>query len=274
MFRRRHGFTLIELLVVIAIIAILAALLFPVFSQARESAWRTECLSNARQIGIGSAMYTQDYDEAIVPWMQRTGQPKDTARRDRNTWVHLLQPYIKNGDPLRYDNLAEGAHKGPEGKLWRCPSFNVTDFPKVATAPDCDGPSFPDGLPGWPPRQFYAQYGISAPISGSAGSCTQSDPHYFWAGSDPIDSEITGYLAQVQQPSRTVLITDGVTYLSSADNHFIITLSGCEAANTHQGGGTHIFVDGHAHWLARNSQRYEEQDSDGCWYERYYSIDR
>src|SRR5687768_4270631 len=61
--RRRPGFTLIELLVVIAIIAILAAILFPVFAQAREAARKTSCVSNLRQIGVGILMYSQDYDE-------------------------------------------------------------------------------------------------------------------------------------------------------------------------------------------------------------------
>src|ERR1043166_4890534 len=61
----RKGFTLIELLVVIAIIAILAAILFPVFAQAREQARSTACLSNTKQIGLAVHMYAQDYDEAF-----------------------------------------------------------------------------------------------------------------------------------------------------------------------------------------------------------------
>src|SRR6187397_398020 len=64
--RFRHGFTLIELLVVIAIIAILAAILFPVFAKAKESAKRTACLSNARQVAMATKMYAQDYDEHII----------------------------------------------------------------------------------------------------------------------------------------------------------------------------------------------------------------
>src|SRR3954470_18700403 len=103
----RPGFTLMELLVVIAVIAVLAAILFPVFAQARESARTTQCLSNTKQMANGLLMYASDYDDAIVPWLVDTGGPRDSSRHDRDTWVHLLQPYVKNGNPSRIDNLPE-----------------------------------------------------------------------------------------------------------------------------------------------------------------------
>jgi prepilin-type N-terminal cleavage/methylation domain-containing protein/prepilin-type processing-associated H-X9-DG protein len=101
---RRNGFTLIELLVVIAIIAILAAILFPVFAQAREKARQATCLSNMRQAGLATQMYMQDYDEA-VPWscLGRIWTTRGYAnvRPDDIYFVELIRPYIKN-DLLMY----------------------------------------------------------------------------------------------------------------------------------------------------------------------------
>jgi prepilin-type N-terminal cleavage/methylation domain-containing protein/prepilin-type processing-associated H-X9-DG protein len=85
--KKRCGFTLIELLVVIAIIAILAAILFPVFAKAREAARKTACLSNLKQIGIAAGMYGQDYDECLLPMIMSN---------DNETWPMLIQPYVKN----------------------------------------------------------------------------------------------------------------------------------------------------------------------------------
>jgi len=106
----RPCFTLIELLVVIAIIAILAAILFPVFAQARAKARQASCLSNMKQVGTGSAMYTQDYDELVIPeWLNTQPDASDNPANFPGTcgnpgdchdykrfWPYQIQPYIKN----------------------------------------------------------------------------------------------------------------------------------------------------------------------------------
>jgi prepilin-type N-terminal cleavage/methylation domain-containing protein/prepilin-type processing-associated H-X9-DG protein len=91
--RKRAGFTLIELLVVIAIIAILAAILFPVFSQAREKARQAVCTSNLRNIGMGAVQYTQDYDEVVLPMHTNSWYQGQQAR---DWWMWLANPYTKN----------------------------------------------------------------------------------------------------------------------------------------------------------------------------------
>jgi prepilin-type N-terminal cleavage/methylation domain-containing protein/prepilin-type processing-associated H-X9-DG protein len=88
----RTGFTLIELLVVIAIIAILAAILFPVFAQAREKARSATCLSNLKQMALGLRMYAQDYDELYPPHRMGTGAKWPQLY----TWKAAIFPYLKN----------------------------------------------------------------------------------------------------------------------------------------------------------------------------------
>ena len=102
---KSDGFTLIELLVVIAVIALLAAILFPVFSRARENARRTSCSSNLKQLGLGIMMYCQDYDEQL-PTGQMTGEKLGTG------WAGMFYPYVKNA------------------QVYRCPSDT-----KTATSP-------------------------------------------------------------------------------------------------------------------------------------------
>lgn len=124
---QKRAFTLIELLVVVAIIALLAAILFPVFAQAREKARQASCLSNLKQIGLGALQYAQDYDErtprnwysdAVVP----DDRPKDsTAVGDTPNnykWMDVLQPYLKSA------------------QIFTCPSAsNLVYEPRTSLAP-------------------------------------------------------------------------------------------------------------------------------------------
>src|SRR6185437_593778 len=114
MLKLRKGFTLIELLVVIAIIAILAAILFPVFAQAREKARQATCLSNLKQIGLATLQYNQDYDEYFYAHRYNlTGgaqNPLISAPHGNNIsgkaltkmfWISMLQPYTKSYDVFK-----------------------------------------------------------------------------------------------------------------------------------------------------------------------------
>lgn len=109
---RKNGFTLIELLVVIAIIAILAAILFPVFARAREQARKTNCLAHLKQIGLAMAMYCSDYDGAMP-----TLAGKPSVEPAKPVITDVLHPYTKNR------------------KIFRCPSdhdYYVVEFSSYA----------------------------------------------------------------------------------------------------------------------------------------------
>jgi prepilin-type N-terminal cleavage/methylation domain-containing protein len=104
--KRRPGFTLIELLVVIAIIAILAAILFPVFARARENARKANCTSNVKQIIMAVLSYAQDYDETLIPG---ACPPKGSSYI---YWYELLDPYLKNAEIIRCPSMKHAGYGG------------------------------------------------------------------------------------------------------------------------------------------------------------------
>ncbi len=190
--RGRFGFTLIELLVVIAIIAILAAILFPVFAKAREKARQISCLSNMKQMGTATAMYVQDYDEQFYPHRQTgvpnpfVGQfPQITGKSaGRMFWISLLNPYIKNYD------------------VFKCPSNPGAWWGTNPDGTNCGGQSNNTTTNGCSDQGYGGQnsYGHNdmwmSPAVTNGGTTTVQPPS----------------MASVPRVASTILITDATYY--------------------------------------------------------------
>ncbi len=186
------GFTLIELLVVIAIIAILAAILFPVFQNVRENARRTDCLSNEKQLSLAVVQYTQDSDELMVPAVNCLNKQLPNAPfcgSDLQSWVVAVNPYIK------------AQIHGTE-TVWTCPDLEQ-DYNGVRSKP----PTYPlDQL------QYFVNYGMNKDY-------LQPDPDC--STSATIDGLTAPWgkpanLAAIDSPAQTVLLaeTKPETYVS------------------------------------------------------------
>ena len=224
---KRKGFTLIELLVVIAIIAILAAILFPVFAQAREKARQISCASNMKQIGTAVMMYAQDYDETLVPYNSGFLQTPITYIA---YWDALLLPYVKNGDPTRAAQVGSNAFGG----VWRCPSSkNATQYRSIGYSQMLLHGPYPT------PNRYRALNSaeLDAPAStifaGDSGS--QGRLGLVWAGQS--SSSRGAGPGGIPNPGI------GATSSTSPGNN------GWEWPDIHSGGANYVFCDGHVKWM-------------------------
>ncbi|MGD9494747.1 MAG: prepilin-type N-terminal cleavage/methylation domain-containing protein, partial [Armatimonadota bacterium] len=171
----RRGFTLIELLVVIAIIAILAAILFPVFAKAREKARQATCQSHEKQIGTALMMYVQDYDE-MMPGFKHYLVPGNAETRVEG-WYDVLEPYTRNE------------------QIGECPSYSYTaTYARSA---------LPAGV-GFGRSSFVGSYGV--PAQDSACRASLGTLSTMWNYYPPGVA-----LAQVTKPAETVMLFEATT---------------------------------------------------------------
>lgn len=204
----RKGFTLIELLVVIAIIAILAAILFPVFAKAREKARQASCLSNMRQMGTAIRMYCQDYDEHYplfgyaIPGFSVPGAGGSADGSNVNMWRFYLMPYVKNY------------------QIFICPSGTFT------------------GNPADPGQQLMGVYGYNGNLANVADSTLRAPAEtaaigdaYHWALQAGCNASVAGVTHAFAS----------VCYGGNAANKDV-------KYARHNQGSNAAFADGHAKW--------------------------
>jgi prepilin-type N-terminal cleavage/methylation domain-containing protein/prepilin-type processing-associated H-X9-DG protein len=250
----RRGFTLIELLVVVAVIAILAAILFPVFAEAREKARATSCLSNTKQEATAIAMYVQDYDETFplgwgwhpavgwgfnyyfaTPEDWRPGSGPNYIAFNRVMWANSVMPYIKS----------YALHACPSGAEYRQQSVNYANPAK----PFAHNSYTYNGL-----LHSYSQAGIATPAGHIMLWEGKGKTRYAGFGfSSPVliclvPNQPCRYVPPTPNCVQTYTTTNGV-----ASTFIIDTVNGQDSymygtAWVHTGGMNFVMSDGHAKW--------------------------
>ena len=287
--RVNSGFTLIELLVVIAIIAILAAILFPVFARARENARRSSCLNNLKQLALGFAQYTQDHD-GVYPYCQdelRDGSEpyanylyylKQVANDERPvTWPAKLDPYIKNRQVFTCPSIAWKAGTGfnCNGEVYGVKKYQWRDGDPVIRDLHTGYGTNHDSR--------FVSYGYNVAYLGGfryygALSCQHVDNGEY---NKPAKD------ASLARPASTILLLDhGITHagvwssLYAADAMYITSTTPddvgemCNADGSydaydslptrHFNGNNVAFCDGHVKWLKKSVIAYRKAGI-GCW---------
>jgi len=273
--RNKQGFTLIELLIVIAIIAILSAILLPVFAQAREKARTSTCLSNVKQLSNAVLMYAQDYDDGVIAWTR--GINAEDRSYSQLYWTNGVQPYVKNGG----QNGATG--------VMNCPSWSLDTLMKGVKNLDCYSDPVKFTSRTLPYAGIYSHYGMAFGVqpedllnpANELGDGTQTYPYFMSAGSNWLmydssgrrpDLDYTRRLSEIVRPSENAMFGDGGTWVGfpTATTYRSTTIIGCEGAEMHTRGAVLVFFDGHAKWIARNPERYLMQRKDGAWVKRFF----
>ena len=228
---KRQGFTLIELLVVIAIIAILAAILFPVFAQAREKARQTACLSNLRQTGMATRMYVQDYDEMFPQTKQSNSNPAvDDADGsledpDYGSIFVMIMPYVKGGGAQSEGDLKKQG-------MYACPS-DPTPFD-----PNCQAIYNPVG----PAVISYLVNGYFVWGLGDAGINQPSSTIIFAERRSQAAEGADPFCDDIYHPWFYPAL-NGLAPANEMDE-----VTGAIAARRHSNGSVFTFSDGHAGW--------------------------
>jgi len=241
--RSTRGFTLIELLVVIAIIAILAAILFPVFAQAREKARTTSCLSNFKQGALAWVMYIQDYDETIVPF--ETSGHGASPVGDVQWWPYLLNPYIKNWQIFHCPSSAD------PGGIWGSgPTAWAGNWQQDANL----GYNYLD-LGQWNACAYNGTVGLGLATVDTPAFTILFVDSAFQATNNPLPTNTQQGFSTVQAPAQYAAILPAInscTWYNGANGGWDWTKNGPTpnftgwTINRHTNGDNVAWVDGHA----------------------------
>jgi prepilin-type N-terminal cleavage/methylation domain-containing protein/prepilin-type processing-associated H-X9-DG protein len=273
MHRSLRGFTLIELLVVIAIIAILAAILFPVFAQARAKARQASCLSNNKQIALGILMYAQDYDETLPMCANSLTNGAGALWQ----WYDGVEPYVKVGAGGNVTPPPGGFGRKEVG-FWICPDFANKEIPMASGDP---APAVYAAATYDPARGYSANVNLMPYFNGS-----YSDPYKIFPAKQGNYPGSMTTLAGIDASAQVVLVAHsqgaaavgGDDWFSGCTNNFDTDMPPgltvglgnptryCAGRYRHSGGSIYALADGHAKWFKSPGNSWRAPSSSGVAY--------